>query len=66
MQTCMCGAACLSHLSVAAMCACGLLTNDKFFSHAQAVSRDIAITDIRLEQKSGGRSGHYQRGMNRA
>ena len=29
----------------------------------QAVSQDIAITDIRLEQKSGGRSRDYQRGV---
>ncbi|KAK9834286.1 hypothetical protein WJX81_003811 [Elliptochloris bilobata] len=36
------------------------------YDMCKAVSRDITIGDIRLDQKSGGRSGDYQRGRDYA
>lgn len=32
------------------------------YDMCKAVDRDMTITDIRLEEKAGGRSGHYRRG----
>jgi cyclic pyranopterin monophosphate synthase len=31
------------------------------YDMCKAVDREIVISDIRLVEKSGGRSGHYQR-----
>ena len=43
--------------------AAGLLT---VYDMLKAVDRGMTVTDVRLEEKSGGRSGHYRRGQRSA